>query len=49
MRQRPESRNILTVLLHDGQEADDDLRARADEHLALSPALSIDHVVEGIG
>ena len=34
-----------TVLLHDAQELDNDLGARADEHLALSSLLG---VVDGI-
>lgn len=38
-----------TVLLHDGEEADDDLGARADEHLALATLLGVDNVVEAVG
>jgi hypothetical protein len=37
------------VLLHDGEVADDDLGARADEHLALATLLSVDNVVEAVG
>lgn len=37
----------LTVLLHNGEHLDNDLGARADEHLALSAALGVDNVVLG--
>lgn len=37
------------MLLHDGEVADDDLGARADEHLALATLLSVDNVVEAVG
>ena len=33
------------MTLHDTEELDDDLGARADEHLALATALSVDNVV----
>jgi hypothetical protein len=36
------------VLLHDGQELDDDLGGGADEHLALSPLLRVEHVLQRI-
>jgi hypothetical protein len=38
----------LTVSLHNAQELDHDLGGRADEDLALSPALGIDNVVEAV-
>ena len=34
-----------TMALHDAEELDDDLRARADEHLTLATALGVDDVV----
>lgn len=37
-----------TVLLHDLQELDDDLGARADEHLALAGLLGVVHRLQGI-
>lgn len=37
------------MLLHDGEEADDDLGGRADEDLTLSTLLSVDNVVEAVG
>eukprot|EP00619_Florenciella_sp_RCC1007_P012524 CAMPEP_0205920004 /NCGR_PEP_ID=MMETSP1325-20131115/10802_1 /ASSEMBLY_ACC=CAM_ASM_000708 /TAXON_ID=236786 /ORGANISM="Florenciella sp., Strain RCC1007" /LENGTH=150 /DNA_ID=CAMNT_0053287655 /DNA_START=136 /DNA_END=586 /DNA_ORIENTATION=- len=39
----------VTVLLHDLQELHDHLRARADEHLALSPLLRIVDRLEAVG
>ena len=39
---------IVTVLLHDGQELYDDLAGRADENLAFTALLGIDHVVEAV-
>ena len=36
------------MTLHDGQELDDDLGARADEHLALSGLLGVVDGVERI-
>jgi len=38
----------VTVALHDTKELHNDLRARADEHLALSTALRIDNVVQAV-
>lgn len=38
-------RSLLTVLLHDAQELDNNLRARSDEDLALSSLLGI---VDGV-
>ncbi|MCV2423820.1 hypothetical protein LNV47_24875 [Paucibacter sp. DJ4R-1] len=38
----------VAVALHDAQELDDDLGARADEHLALSATLGIDNIVEAV-
>lgn len=38
----------VTVALHDTEELHNDLRARADEHLALSTALRVDDVVQAI-
>lgn len=43
-----EMESLLTVTLHDAQELDDDLRGRADEHLALAATLGIDDVVEAV-
>jgi hypothetical protein len=37
------------VLLHDGQESDDDLGAGSDEDLALATLLGVDNVVEAVG
>ena len=34
-----------TMLLHDSQELDNDLRRRTDEDLALATALGVDDVV----
>lgn len=39
------NRSLLTVLLHDAQEFDNNLRARSDEDLALSSLLGI---VDGV-
>lgn len=39
---------MLTVTLHDAQELDDDLGGGSDKDLALSTALGIDDVVEGV-
>ena len=36
------------MALHDAQELDNDLRGRADEHLALSTALGVDDVVQAV-
>lgn len=36
------------MLLHDLQELDDDLGARADEHLALAGLLGVVHRLQGI-
>jgi len=36
------------VLLHDGEELDDDLGGRSDEHLPLATLLGVEHVLEGI-
>jgi hypothetical protein len=36
------------VLLHDGEELDDDLGGRPDEHLPLATLLGVEHVLEGI-
>merc|ERR1712107_624540 len=38
----------VAVLLHDLQEFDDDLGARADEHLALAGLLGVVHRLQGI-
>merc|ERR1712176_445305 len=38
----------VAVLLHDLQELDDDLGARADEHLALAGLLGVVHRLQGI-
>lgn len=38
----------VTMALHDTQELHNDLGARANEHLALSTALSIDDVVQAV-
>lgn len=35
----------LTVLLHDGEDLDDDLGGRSDHDLSLSSSLSVDDVV----
>jgi len=37
------------VLLHHREDTDDDLGARANEHLALATLLSVDNVVEAVG
>jgi hypothetical protein len=39
---------MLTVLLHNLEELDDDLRGRPDHNLALSSLLGIVDAVEGI-
>lgn len=39
---------LLTVLLHDAQEAQDDARGRADKHLTLTLALGVDDSVQSI-
>lgn len=39
----------VTVLHHDGQELDHDLRARSDQHLALAALFRIVDALEGIG
>ena len=36
------------MALHDAQELDNDLRGRADEHLALAAALGVDDVVQAV-
>lgn len=38
----------LTMTLQDTKELDDHLGRRADEDLALSPALSIDNIVQAV-
>lgn len=43
-----EAHSRLTVLLHDVEELDDDLGARADHHLALAGLLGVVHGVERI-
>lgn len=40
--------NELTVLLHDGQELDDDLGGRTDENLSLTTAFSVVDAVQAI-
>lgn len=40
---------MLTVLLHDRKETDDDLGARADEDLTLATLLGVDNVVKTVG
>jgi hypothetical protein len=37
-----------TVLKHDGEELDDDLRARPDEDLTLAPLLGIADALEAV-
>lgn len=37
------------MLLHDSQEADDDLGGRSDEDLTLSTLLGVDDVVKAVG
>jgi hypothetical protein len=37
-----------TVLLHDGEDLDDDLGGRSDHDLSLSSSLGIDDVVLGV-
>ena len=39
---------VLTMLLHDGEELDDNLGARPDEDLTLSGLLGIVDVLEGV-
>jgi hypothetical protein len=39
----------VAVLLHDGEEADDDLGRGADENLTLAALLGVDDVVEAVG
>ena len=39
----------ISVLLHQAQEGNNDLGSRADEHLALSTALSVGDGLQGIG
>jgi hypothetical protein len=39
----------VSVLLHQAQELNDDLGGRAEEHLALSTALSVGDGLEGVG
>ncbi len=36
------------MILHDGQELDDDFGRRLQKHLPLSPLLSIEHVLQCI-
>lgn len=36
---------LLTVLLHDGEDFDDDLGRRSDQDLSLSSSFSVDDVV----
>lgn len=40
-----QSERARTMALHNTQELDDDLRGRADEHLALAATLGVDDVV----
>jgi hypothetical protein len=44
----PEENVERTVLLHDTEELNDDLRARSDQALALAGLLSVVYVLEGI-
>jgi hypothetical protein len=39
---------VLTVLLHDGQDLDDDLGGRSDQDLTLSSSFGVDDVVQAV-
>lgn len=39
---------ILTVLLHDGQDLNDDLGGRSDQDLSLSSSFGVDDVVQAV-
>lgn len=41
-------KSVLTVLLHNGQNLDDDLGGRSDQDLSLSSSLGVDDVVQAV-
>jgi hypothetical protein len=45
---KKEEKILLTVLLHDGEELDDDLGGRADQDLALAGLLGVVDSIEAV-
>lgn len=46
--ERKKRKSVLTVLLHNGQNLDDDLGGRSDQDLSLSSSLGVDDVVQAV-